>query len=145
VTDPYEAHTGSIPRAYRDVFEKESFAHLATVDAEGAPHNTPLWVDHEDGEYVLLNTLRGRQKERNLRGDPRAAVSVTDPENPYRYVSVRGRATLTEDGADEVIDRLAGQYLDADTYPHHDEEEAPRVTVRIPAEHVVVRGRDADR
>jgi len=145
MSDPFETYSGTIPESYRPILEKKSFAHLATLGPDGRPHNTPLWVDHEGGEYVLLNTLRGRRKERNLRRDPDVAVSVLDPDNPYRYLSVRGRATLTEEGAAEHIDELARQYLDVEEYPHHDQEDAPRVVVRIPADHVVVRGRSADR
>lgn len=145
MTDPYEIHRGSIPEQYWDILEAESFAHLATIDDEGEPHSTPLWVDHENGEHVLLNTRRGRQKDRNIQQNPAVAVSVLDPENSYRYLSVRGHATLTEEGAAEHIDKLARQYLDVDRYPHHDEEPEPRVIVRIPAEHVVVRSRSDSR
>ena len=94
---------------------------------------------------MLANTLTGRRKERNLRRDPRTMVSIVDPENPYRYLAVRGRAELIEEGAANHIDELARKYLDADEYPHHDEEEGSRVILRIPADHVIARGRSADR
>lgn len=141
MSDPYEVYEGSIPEQYRDILEAESFAHLATVGSDGDPQSTPLWVDHEDGEYVLLNTRRGRQKERNIRENPAVAVSVLDPENPSRYLSVRGEATLSEDGAAEHIDELARQYLDVDRYPYHEAEPEPRVIIRVPADHVVARSR----
>lgn len=142
MTDAAETETGTIPDSYLDVLEKESFGHVATLESDGAPQTSPVWVDHDDGEALLFNTLRGRRKERNLREDPRIAVSVTDPDDPYRYLMVRGEATLTEEGAREHIDELAREYLGTEEYPHHDEEEAPRVIVRVPAEHVVTRGRD---
>jgi PPOX class probable F420-dependent enzyme len=145
VSDPFEIHRGAVPEPYRDVFEKRSFAHVATINPDGSPNTTPVWVDHDGGTHVLINTLRGRRKERNLRRNPTVSLSVTDPDNPYRYVEVSGEATLTQEGAADHIDRLARKYLDAETYPHHDEEDEPRVTVRIPAERVVTRGRSQDR
>ncbi|AEH37230.1 PPOX class F420-dependent oxidoreductase [Halopiger xanaduensis] len=138
----FETHSGRIPDPYLDILETESFGHVATLGSDGHPHSSPVWVDHDDGEAVLFNTLRGRTKERNIRSDSRVSISVVDPDDPYRYVSVRGRAELTEEGADEHIDELARQYLDVEEYPHHDEEDESRVIVRIPAEHVVTRGRE---
>jgi len=129
-----------IPESHADVFESESFAHLATVMPDGTPHVTPVWVDHDDREAVLVNTARGRRKERNVRRNPEVGVSVLDPTDPYRYVSVRGEAELIEEGAKEHIDELARQYMDREEYPHHGEESGPRVIVRIPAEEVVTSG-----
>jgi PPOX class probable F420-dependent enzyme len=129
-----------IPESHRDIFEKESFAHFATVIPDGTPHVTPVWVDHEDGEYVLINTARGRRKEKNVKANPKVGVSVLDPDDPYRYVSVRGEAELTEEGAVEHIDKLAQRYMDVDEYPHHGDESGPRVIVRIPADNVVTSG-----
>jgi PPOX class probable F420-dependent enzyme len=126
-----------IPESHRDIFESESYAHVATTMPDGSPHVTPVWVDHEDGEYVLVNTARGRRKEKNLRRDPRAAVSVTDPGDPYRYVTVRGEVELTEEGAVEHINELARQYMGVDEYPNLGEESGPRVIVRVAADHVV--------
>lgn len=142
MSDPAEVHHGSIPEEYLSILQKRSFAHLATVGPDGTPHNTPMWVDHDGTDAVLLNTLRGRRKERDLRENPRVAVSVLDPDDPYAYLSVRGEVETTEEGATEHIDELARQYLDVDEYPHHDEEDEPRVIVRVPAEHVIARGRD---
>ncbi|WP_123619435.1 PPOX class F420-dependent oxidoreductase [Halorubrum sp. CSM-61] len=129
-----------IPESHVDIFESESYAHFATVMPDGTPHVTPVWVDHEDREYVLVNTARGRQKERNVRRNPEVGVSVLDPTDPYRYVSVRGEAELTEEGAAEHIDELARRYFDVDEYPHHGEESGPRVIVKIPAENVATSG-----
>jgi len=129
-----------IPESHVDVFESESFAHLATVMPDGTPHVTPVWVDHDDREAVLVNTARGRRKERNVRRNPEVGVSVLDPTDPYRYVSVRGEAELIEEGAKEHIDRLARRYMDREEYPHHGEESGPRVIVRIPADRTVTSG-----
>ena len=145
MSDPHDVHHGSIPSSYLDIVEKRSIGHIATISPSGWPHVNPVWVDHEDGEYLLVNTLRGRQKDTNLQRDPRAMVSIADPDNPYRYLTVRGRAQLTEEGADAHIDTLANKYLDLQRYPHHDEEEESRVIVRIPAEHVITRGRSEER
>jgi len=129
-----------IPESHVDIFEKESFAHFATVLPDGTPHVTPVWVDHDDREYVLVNTARGRRKERNVRANPKVGVSVVDPDDPYRYVSVRGEAELTEEGAKAHIDELARRYFDVDEYPHHGEESGPRVLIRIPTEEISTSG-----
>lgn len=128
-----------IPENYRDLFEKKAFAHLATVSAAGAPQSTPVWVDF-DGTYVRFNTARGRIKDKNLTANPRVALSILDPENPYRYVQVRGRvAEMTEQGADAHIDALAKKYLGQDTYPFRRPGEV-RMVVKITPERVQTMG-----
>ena len=129
-----------IPESHVDIFEAESYAHLATVMPDGTPQVTPVWVDHDGREAVLCNTARGRQKERNVAANPKVGVSVLDPDDPYRYVSVRGEAELIDEGADDHIDELARQYMGVDEYPHHGEESGPRVIVRIPADEVATSG-----
>ncbi|MGH7388477.1 MAG: PPOX class F420-dependent oxidoreductase [Candidatus Rokuibacteriota bacterium] len=102
---------------YRDILDKKAFAHLATVGRDGTPQVTPVWIDF-DGTHVRFNTARGRVKDRNLRRDPKVALSVQDPDNPYRYVQIRGRvAEMTEQGADAHIDALARKYIGQDRYP----------------------------
>ena len=114
----------------RAIFAKRVLAHVASLDTEGAPHVTPVWVEL-DGDDIIVNTALGRAKARNLASDPRVAVSLTDPDDPYVVVAVRGTVVgFTTDGADEGIDRLAKKYLDVDTYPYRREGEV-RVTVRI--------------
>ncbi|MBI2160580.1 MAG: PPOX class F420-dependent oxidoreductase [Candidatus Rokubacteria bacterium] len=125
----------AIPENYRDLFTKKAFAHLATVGRDGAPQSTPVWVDY-DGTHVRFNTARGRVKERNLQRNPRIALSILDPENPYRYLQVRGRVVeTTEQGADAHIDALAKKYLDKDRYPFRRPGEV-RVTVKIAPEKI---------
>jgi len=120
---------------YRDLFEKPTFAHIATIGPSGAPHVTPVWIDY-DGRHVLFNTARGRLKEKHIARDPRVAFSILDPENPYRYVEVRGRAAeVTEQGADAHIDKLAKKYLGKDRYPFRKPGEV-RVIVKIVPEQV---------
>lgn len=121
---------------YRDVLEKKAFAHLATLRPDGSPHVTPVWVDF-DGTYVCFNTARGRAKARHLERDPRVAMSLQDPDNPYRYVEIGGRVVeATEVGADAHIDALAKQYIGKDRYPSRQPGEV-RVMVKIRPERVL--------
>ena len=120
---------------YRDIFDKKAFAHLATVGANGKPQVTPVWCDF-DGTHVRINTARGRVKDKNLKANPRVALAILDPDNPYRYVQVQGRVTeMTEQGADQHIDALAKKYIDQDRYPYRQPGEV-RVIVKIAAERV---------
>src|SRR3990172_5442372 len=113
-----EIAMAGIPESFRDLFSKKAFAHLATVGADGPPQVTPVWCDF-DGTHVRINTARGRVKDRNLQANPRVALSILDPDNPYRYLQVRGRVVaMTEAGADSPIDALATKDLDQDTYPY---------------------------
>jgi len=103
---------------YADLLqEKKAFAHLATTMPDGAPQVTPVWVDYRDGR-VLVNTAKGRVKTRNMQLGSPVALSIADPDNPYRYVQVRGVVSkVHEEGADEHINVLAKKYLGQDTYP----------------------------
>jgi len=123
---------------YRDLLEeKKPIAALATVMPDGSPQLTPVWFDF-DGKRLRVNTARGRVKERNMRAGSAVALMIVDPENPYRYVQVRGRVALaTENGADEHIDSLAKKYLGEDRYPFR----APgEVRVRYEIEPLSVQG-----
>jgi PPOX class probable F420-dependent enzyme len=120
----------SFTPASRAIFDKKVLAHVATLGPDGAPQVTPVWV-MLDGEDIIINTALGRAKARNLASDARVAVSLTDPDNLYAAIVVRGSVTgFTTEGADEVIDQLAKKYLDVDSYPMRREGEI-RVTVRI--------------
>jgi PPOX class probable F420-dependent enzyme len=105
---------------------------VTTLRLSGSPHATPVWVDSEDGA-VRFNTARGRAKERHILADPRVSITVVDPGEPYRWLSVSGRAELIDEGADAQIDALAKKYLGADKYPFRKEGER-RVTVRVTPE-----------
>lgn len=119
-----------IPDTYKDLFQQKAFAHLATVGADGSPQVTPVWVDF-DGTHIRFNTARGRVKDKNLRRNPKVALSIQDPDNPYRYMQVRGRvAEITEQGADAHIDALAKKYINQDKYPWRRPDEV-RVTYKI--------------
>jgi PPOX class probable F420-dependent enzyme len=107
----------SFPEKYRDLFDKKAFGSFTTLMPDGSPQTTPVWVDYRDGE-IWVNSAVGRQKDKNVRRDPRVALAVIDPDNPYRYVEVRGRVReITQDGADAHIDAMAKKYLGKDQYP----------------------------
>src|SRR5207248_5507398 len=128
-----------IPEKYRDLFQKRAFASLGTLMPDGTPQVTPVWVDF-DGEHVIFNSARGRQKDRNVRRDPRVAMAIIDPDNPYRYMEIRGRvAEITEHGADDHIDKMAKKYLGADKYPYRTASEQ-RVMFKIQPEHTSMMG-----
>ena len=128
-----------IPAKYRDLFEKKAFASLGTLMPDGSPQVTPVWVDL-DGDHIIFNSAKGRQKDRNVRRDPHVALAIVDPDNPYRYLEIRGRVTeITEDGADESINKLAKKYLGVDKYPYGQPGEV-RVLYKIKPEHTTVMG-----
>ena len=109
--------TAAIPDAYRDLLKSRSFAFVATLLPDGSPHVTPTWVDG-DGEHVLVNTVVDNRKDRNVRADPRVALAITDPDQPYRYLAVRGEVVERRtDGAREHLDALAERYTGEPRYP----------------------------
>jgi PPOX class probable F420-dependent enzyme len=113
---------------------------VTTLRPDGSPHSTVVWVDQEDGE-VSFNTAYGRTKPSNLEQDPRVSLVVIDPNDTYKWIAVDGRASLTTDGADGQIDRLAKKYLGKDEYPFRQADEQ-RVTVKIDPAHVQAYGLD---
>jgi PPOX class probable F420-dependent enzyme len=129
----------TISQQYLDLFQKKAFAHLATLMSDGCPQVTPVWCDF-DGTYVRINSAKGRVKDRNMRRDPRVTLSIQDPDNPYRYLEVRGRVVeVTEEGADAHIDSLAKKYLGVDKYPYRQPGET-RVIYKIQPERTSTMG-----
>jgi PPOX class probable F420-dependent enzyme len=125
----------TIPESYRDLFQKKAFAHLATIMPDGTPQVTPVWCDY-DGTYIRINSAKGRVKDTNMRRNPRVAIEIMDPDNPYRYLAVRGRvAEISEHGADAHIDVLAKKYLGQDRYPYRRPGEV-RVLYKIRPERI---------
>lgn len=109
-----------IPSVFLDLLlEKKAFAHLATVMPDGSPQNTPVWFDYVDGK-IRVNSARGRVKVRNMTVGAKVALSIMDPDDPDRYVQLRGTVTrVTEGGlADAHIDSLAHKYLGVDKNPY---------------------------
>ena len=122
--------TQPVPQSHCDILDKKALAHLATLMPDGAPQTTPVWCDY-DGTYVRINSAKGRRKDRNMRRDPRVSLSLCDPDNPYRYLEIRGEIVeITEDGADKHIDQLAHKYLGVDEYPNRQAAEV-RVMYKI--------------
>lgn len=114
----------------------KDFSFLATLNKDGSPQVTPIWVD-SDGDYVLLNTAMGRVKQKNTMRDPRVAVAVLDMSNPYKYAAIRGRVVeqLPGQTAEDHIDKLAKKYLGKNKYPFRQAGEK-RVILKIVPEHV---------
>jgi PPOX class probable F420-dependent enzyme len=129
----------TIPEQFKDLFGKVAFAHLATLMADGSPQVTPVWVDY-DAAHVRVNSAKGRVKDKNMRRDKRVALSIQDPENPYRYLAIRGEvAEITENGAAAHIDALAKKYLGKDRYPFRSPAEV-RVIYKIRPDKVSTSG-----
>ncbi len=127
-----------IPESHRDIFDKRSFAHVATVNSDGKPQVSPVWIEY-DGTHILVNTARGRKKDRNMSDNPQIAISVQDPDNPYRYVGVQGHIEeVTETGAGEHINKLSRKYKGVDYPPLKPGE--TRVIYKIVPDRVSVMG-----
>ena len=123
-----------IPDVYMDLLrEKKAFAHLATVMPDGSPQNTPVWFDFEGGK-VRVNSALGRTKTRNMKLGAKVALSIMDPDNPDRYVQLRGTVTNVrqDDVAARHIDQLAYKYLGLDKNPYAKAEDV-RVMFEITA------------
>jgi len=129
----------TIPASHADILTKPAFANLATLNPDGSPQVTPVWVDF-DGSHVIVNTARGRVKAKNLAREPRVALSIADPENPYRYLGIQGRVVeMTEKGGDAHIDKMAKKYLGKDSYPFRTAGEV-RIVVKIEPDKVHTNG-----
>jgi PPOX class probable F420-dependent enzyme len=125
----------AIPDEAKHLFENKDFAHVATLNADGSPQNSAVWIGL-DGDLVTFNTAEGRLKTKNVARDGRVAISVVNQENPYENLIIQGKVVeLAHDGADDDIDALAKRYLDADSYPFRQDGEV-RVIVKIQPEKV---------
>ncbi len=126
----------SIPEDVHDLFEKATVAHFATMTPTNYPHVTPVWIDYDaDTGHLLINTERGRRKTKNVERNPSVGVSMVDPGNPYRFLSVFGDVDeITTEGAREHIDVLAKRYMGEDEYPNPIQTE--RVVLKVAPERV---------
>jgi PPOX class probable F420-dependent enzyme len=123
-----------IPVGYEDLLESTALAHVATLGTHGEPQSNPVWFDW-DGEHVKFSQTKARQKYRNLQRDPRIALSIVDPENPYRYLEIRGEVTRVEEDLNiDFISSMAKKYLGLDRYPYHQPGDE-RVVVFVRPEH----------
>jgi PPOX class probable F420-dependent enzyme len=131
-----EEAVADLPENLHHLVDEPNLAYVATVMADGSPQVTPVWIERSNG-HLCFNTAVGRVKERNLRRDPRVAISVANREDPYDKVDIRGRVVDMVEGqaADEMIDRLAKKYVGEDTYPWRSPEER-RVLVKVEPESV---------
>lgn len=124
----------TIPASHADLLDAVTVAHVATIGPRGEPQVNPVWFEW-DGDHVLFSQTTGRQKYRNLQRDGRVALSIVDPENPYRYLEVRGTvASIDDDEGNAFIDRQAQRYIDQPAYPWHQPGDH-RVVVRVRPEH----------
>ena len=129
-----------LTEAQRAFLEKPYVGTITDLRPDGSPHTTVVWVDVDD-QGVSFNTAYGRAKPTYIADDGRVSLTVVDPNDPYRWISVSGTATLVDEGADDHIDRLAKKYIDADSYPYRQPDEQ-RVTVRITPTRIESRGLD---
>jgi PPOX class probable F420-dependent enzyme len=125
-----------IPEDYLDLLDEE-FATVATLLPDGNLHQTVTWVDY-DGEHVLINTVEGRRKVKNVRGHPHASVSVIDPDDPSRYLSVSGEVVeVTAEGAAEHANRLGRKYYGEENFMDRYDDDVVRVLIRIRPDDVI--------
>ena len=117
-------------------FQGKNFGHLATIMSDGSPQVTPVWLDLENGQYILINTIEDRMKSRNVIRDSRVAISVLDQSRPYQMVTIRGRVVETIAGqrADDHVDFLTKKYLGLDEFPYRKPGEN-RIILKIKPEH----------
>ncbi len=122
------------------MLNKVAFWHIATIGPDGDPQSTPVWAGTDDEGYVTFSLTKGRQKYRNLGANPSIALSATDPDNPYRYLEIRGTVARIDDDPDnKFIDSMAKKYMGVDKYPFHQPGDK-RVVVRVKPEHTTAMG-----
>lgn len=123
-----------IPEQDQNILKSKGLAHMATIGPHGEPQSSPVWFEW-DGKYIKSSQTTTRQKYRNVKRDPRVALSITDPENPYHSLEIRGKvARIEPDPSKTFIDALAKKYLGKDKYPWSIPGEE-RVTIYIEPEH----------
>ena len=123
----------------RALIARPVLASLATLNADGSPQITPLWIDL-DGDEVVFNTSQSRKKARNLERDGRVAVTVIDPDDAYNVLAFRGTVTaITTDGADAQVDAMAKKYLGVDSFPGRREGDA-RIRIIVRIDHIAMQG-----
>lgn len=129
----------AIPEGYRDLLDTNALAHVATIGPHGEPQNNPVWFEW-DGENLKFSQTKTRQKYKNLGREPRLSLSIVDPENPYRYLEVRGEVVRVEEDPDlDFINEMAKKYLDVDKYPNHQPGDE-RVVVHVEPRHTTQMG-----
>ncbi|MGH2735913.1 MAG: PPOX class F420-dependent oxidoreductase [Actinomycetota bacterium] len=128
-----------IPMQYKDLLDAKGFAHIATLGPDGTPHSSPVWYDY-DGRHILFSNTKARQKYRNVGRNRSVALSIIDPENPYRYIEIRGVVTeIADDPNKDFINKMAKKYTGRDTYSY-DGPEVERVVIKIAPTHTTQMG-----
>ena len=128
-----------IPGAFADLLERPVLAHVATTGPSGEPQNNPVWIGW-DGEHLSFSQTTARQKYRNVQREPRVALSIVDPENPFRYLEIRGVVERIEPDPDKAfINSMAKKYMGEDVYPWRRPGEE-RVVIVIRPEHTTTMG-----
>lgn len=129
----------AIPEKYADLLESNALVHIATIGPNGEPQNNPVWFGW-DGQHVLISQTKGRQKFRNVQRNPRVALSIVDPANPYRYLEIRGSVVRVDEDPDRAfINSMAKKYIGQDVYPWHQPGDE-RVVLVIEPEHTTQMG-----
>ena len=130
----------NMPEDYEDLLINSNFAHVATINPDGSPQVTPVWIDYNRiKNEVYINTAKGRKKARNLEIGSKVALSIQDFEKPYRYIGIQGEVLeVTEEGARKHIDKLAMKYLGQKEYPFYSGE--TRLIVKIKPKYVHTMG-----
>jgi len=124
----------ALPQSVKKILQDKAYGHVITFNADGKPQFTMVWMDVE-GDEVLFNTAEGRLKPKNLRRDHRVIISVQDRNDPQSYMVFHGKASVTEAGADEQIDKLAKRFLGVDKYPFRRPGEK-RLIVRVKVDRI---------
>jgi PPOX class probable F420-dependent enzyme len=128
-----------IPSQYEDLLESKALAHVATIGPKGEPQVNPVWFDW-DGTYLMFSQTTSRQKYKNVKRDPRIALSIVDPNNPYRYLEIRGKVVRVDPDPDYAfINKMAQKYLGVEKYPWLQPGEE-RVVIVVEPEHVTSMG-----
>lgn len=130
-----------IPASHKDLLDRPIVVTLATTMPDGTPQATPVWFDYVDG-IIRINTARGRQKDNNMENRPNVSVLSVDPNNPYRYLEVRGKITeITEEGAVDHIELLSRRYMNQPYYTEANPQGSQvRVIYKIEPTRVLTRG-----
>ena len=123
-----------IPEKLKDILDTKALAHVATVTPGGQPRTSPMWCEW-DGERVLLSHTKARAKYRDVQQNPRIALSIAHPDDPYRYIEIRGRVEIEDDPEKTLINRLAKKYRGEDEY-RFDGPDDHRVIFKVTPERV---------
>lgn len=128
-----------LTEAQKELINAKNFGHIATINQDGSPQVSPVWIDLE-GDHLIVNSEQKRLKVRNIKRDPRVSVSIQNASNPYQYIEIRGKAVdVTEKGGFEGIDKLAKKYMGVDKYPNNLPNDV-RVVIKIEPERVTGMG-----